>query len=192
MAGKDSIKTYQSAVVIIPPDHLWPPIQLIRQKYDRHAARWMPHITLLYPFRLREEFEALTLQFSHVCKDIDPFEIKLANFCYTEHNPRSYTIWLAPEPGEKFVWLQAMLQSLVPDCDAIVRRYGKFTPHLSIAQTPGKMEMLKLKQLLQENWQPLSFTVCEVSFIWRGGPPHDVFRVIKKIGLGKQVVVSVE
>lgn len=192
MADKESTKTYQSAVVIIPPDHLWPPIQLIRQKYDRHAARWMPHITLLYPFRLREEFEALAFQFSRVGKDIDPFKIELANFCFTEHNPRSYTIWLAPEPREKLVWLQTILQSLVPDCDDIIRRYGTFTPHLSIAQAPGKMEILKLQRLLQENWQPLSFTVCEVSFIWRSGLPHDVFRVIKKIGLGKHVIVNVE
>jgi 2'-5' RNA ligase len=168
------MKTYTSAVVIIPPARLWPPI------------------TLIYPFRPREEFEALTLHFSRVCRDIDPFEVELAKFCFTEHSRRSYTLWLVPELQEKLILLQSVLLSLVPDCDDLIRRYGRFIPHLSVAQAPGKMEMLKLQGMLQENWQPLSFTVCEVSFIWRGGPPDDVFRVIKKIGLGKQVVVDTE
>ncbi len=187
-----SMKTYASAVVIIPPARLWPPIQLIRQKYDRHVVRWMPHITLIYPFRSREEYETLTLHFSRVCKDIDPFEVELAKFRFTGHSKKSYTLWLAPEPAEKLVLLQSILLSLVPDCDDLIKRYGRYTPHLSVAQAPGKMEVIKLQNMLQENWQPLSFIVCEISFIWRGGPPDDVFHVIKKIGLGKQVVVDAE
>lgn len=192
MADKDIAKTYQSAVVVVPPARLWPPIQIIRERYDRHVARWMPHITMIYPFRPREAFEGLALQFSRACRDIEPFEIDLAHFHSTEHNFGSYTIWLAPEPDEKLIWLQTMLQGLVPDCDDIIKRYGEFMPHLSVAQAPGKMEALKLKQLLQENWQSLSFTLCEVSFIWRGGPPDDVFRVIKRIGLGNQSVMNEE
>jgi 2'-5' RNA ligase superfamily len=52
-------KTHQTAVVLIPPEAVWPPIQALRQQYDRHVRRWMPHITLLYPFRPREEFERI-------------------------------------------------------------------------------------------------------------------------------------
>jgi hypothetical protein len=40
-------KVFTSAVVIIPPEELWIPIQKIRKKYDRQINRWMPHITLL-------------------------------------------------------------------------------------------------------------------------------------------------
>jgi hypothetical protein len=40
-------KTHKTAVVVIPPDDLWAPIQALREKYDRHFRRWMPHITLL-------------------------------------------------------------------------------------------------------------------------------------------------
>jgi len=43
-------KTYTTAVVLIPPEDVWEPIQKLRRVYDRHFDRWMPHLTLLYPF----------------------------------------------------------------------------------------------------------------------------------------------
>ena len=43
-------KFYNSAVVIIPPQEKWESIQEIRETYDRGFNRWMPHITLIYPF----------------------------------------------------------------------------------------------------------------------------------------------
>ncbi|GAH05617.1 unnamed protein product, partial [marine sediment metagenome] len=48
-------KVYSSAVVIIPPREKWASIQEIRKIYDRNLTRWMPHITLLYPFRSRNQ-----------------------------------------------------------------------------------------------------------------------------------------
>jgi hypothetical protein len=42
-------------LVIIPPEAVWEPIQAIRRRHDRKLRRWMPHITLLYPFRPRSE-----------------------------------------------------------------------------------------------------------------------------------------
>jgi len=33
-------KTYTTAVVLIPPLELWPPIQAIRRAHDRHNVRW--------------------------------------------------------------------------------------------------------------------------------------------------------
>ena len=52
-------RTYSTAVVLVPPQDVWPEIQAIRQQYDRHFDRWMPHITLLYPFRSREDWPSL-------------------------------------------------------------------------------------------------------------------------------------
>ena len=57
MTKKNAKKTHKTAVVIIPPEDVWDPIQKIREKYDRQFRRWMPHITLIYPFRPFEEFE---------------------------------------------------------------------------------------------------------------------------------------
>lgn len=40
-------KVHTTAVVIIPPENLWPSIQAIRVKYDKAYSRWMPHINLV-------------------------------------------------------------------------------------------------------------------------------------------------
>ncbi|CAG8623079.1 16825_t:CDS:2, partial [Dentiscutata heterogama] len=49
------MKSYKSAICIIPPKSQWPNIQLIRQKHDKHYKRWMPHINLIYPFILPQQ-----------------------------------------------------------------------------------------------------------------------------------------
>src|SRR5262249_27220192 len=51
--------THTTAVVVIPPADAWPPIQALRERYDRQFRRWMPHITLLYPFRPRAAWPAI-------------------------------------------------------------------------------------------------------------------------------------
>jgi 2'-5' RNA ligase len=138
-------KTYTTAVVLIPPAELWEPIQVIRRVHDRHIRRWMPHITLLYPFRACEEFAGLAEQFSAVCGDVEPFRVDLVEMRWFQHRPGSYTLWLAPEPREVLVRLQALLGNIVPDCDDVTRHRDGFTPHLSIGQVRGERQMVTLK-----------------------------------------------
>jgi poly(A) polymerase len=40
---------FTTAIVVIPPEDVWPPIQAIRTEHDAKVRRWMPHITLVYP-----------------------------------------------------------------------------------------------------------------------------------------------
>jgi 2'-5' RNA ligase len=181
-----SHKTYTTAVVLIPPLELWPPIQAIRHEHDRHSVRWvMPHITLLYPFRPRAEFATLAERFSRPCAEIEPFVVDLAEFRFFHHGRGSYTLWLAPEPKERIIRLQAALQSVVPDCDDVTHYPNSFTPHLSVGQVRRQTAMEQLRAALQTTWQPVSFTVGQVSLIWRGEPPDDVFRVIHTVAVGR-------
>jgi RNA 2',3'-cyclic 3'-phosphodiesterase len=181
-----AIKTHTTAVVIIPPIDLWRPIQAIRQEHDRHIRRWMPHLTLIYPFRPRQEFAALAQRFAVLCQAIQPFRIDLAEVRLFRQRRESYTFWLAPEPKEPLVRLQAMLASMVPNCDDVTRHRDAFTAHLTVGQVRGEAQMSRLQQALQADWRPLSFTVCEVSLIWRGDPPDDAFRVSQTVRLGTQ------
>jgi 2'-5' RNA ligase len=179
-------KTHQTAVVLVPPAEVWPPIQTIRQRHDRHAYRWvMPHITLLYPFRPREEFPPLAEQLGLACRTLAPFPVRLAVLRHFDHGRGSYTLWLAPEPAEAVAQLQAVLQSVVPDCDDVQRYAQGFTPHLSVAQARGRATMERLQEALQATWQPLSFMATAVQLIWRNAPPDDVFRVGSTIPLGQ-------
>ncbi|KAI1143143.1 hypothetical protein F5Y05DRAFT_143909 [Hypoxylon sp. FL0543] len=44
------IDSYDTALCIIPPKHLWPPIDHLRSIYDPAYKKWPPHINLVYPF----------------------------------------------------------------------------------------------------------------------------------------------
>ena len=130
--------THQTAVVVTPPESCWEPIQAIRREHDKQVRRWMPHITMLYPFRPRSEFEAAAGALSAACGAIPSFEVTLTEFGYFCHGGSSYTLWLAPEPAEPLVRLQAAMLSAVPECDETSRYAGGFTPHLSVGQAPGR------------------------------------------------------
>lgn len=178
-------KTHATAVVLIPPLEVWPPIQAIRERHDRQARRWMPHITLIYPFRGTEEFEALLEPFSAACRRRMAFELSLREVRHFCHGAASATLWLLPEPEEPLLELQAELQAIVPDCAEASRHEGGYTPHLSIGQFRGsKGGLLEFHERLQADWRPLFFEVREVCFIRRGQPPDDIFRVDRAIPLG--------
>jgi RNA 2',3'-cyclic 3'-phosphodiesterase len=181
-----SKKTYTTAVVLIPPAEVWEPIQNIRRAHDRHLQRWMPHITLLYPFREREEFAGLAEQFAAVCRDVEPFHLDLLEMRCFQHRRESYTLWLAPEPRDPLVQLQARLGKIVPDCDDVIRHGDGFTPHLSVGQVRGTRQMITLQEELQTGWQPIGFTVRAITLIWRHEPPDDVFRSAQIVKLGAE------
>jgi 2'-5' RNA ligase len=176
-------KTHNTAVVLIPPQEVWAPIQAIRLQHDRHYRRWMPHLTLIYTFRPRSAWPDLIGPFAEVCSTVSPFELRLSGVASFRHRS-SFTLWLAPEPKGPLVALQTALWRLVPDCDD-VRQYGSgYTPHLSIGQAHGRENALELIAALQDTWNPCTFWVNEVCLIWRNQPPDDVFRVGERIGLG--------
>jgi 2'-5' RNA ligase len=179
-----STKTHTTAVVLIPAEECWEPIQVIRRQHDRQIRRWMPHITLLYPFLLPEEFDRVAGDLRSACRAVEPFELRLARFDHFQHGRRNHTLWLAPDPKAAVVGLQAALQSAVPDCDEVARHTRGFTPHLSVGQVRGKDQMLSLKESLQSGWQPMVFRATQVSIIRRNQPPDDIFRVDRDIALG--------
>ena len=178
-------KTFNTAVVIIPPEEVWTPIQTLRQQYDPHVRRWMPHITLLYPFRPKDEFDSLEASLAGVCARLQPFAVTCTAFNVFAHARANYTIWLAPEPQARVAALHTALWQVVPDCDDVRRHRDGFTPHLSIGQIRGEERAGTLLAALHATWQSVTFTVSHISLIWRHDPPDDVFRVGKRLDLGQ-------
>jgi 2'-5' RNA ligase len=176
-------KTYRTAVVVVPPQVMWASIQAIRQQHDRHFRRWMPHITLLYPFWPREEWDSILEPLARSCQAIEPFEIALSEV-HTFRHHSSYTLWLVPEPKALLVELQTALWRSVPDCDDTRRHPHGFTPHLSIGQASGRTAAERLLDELRATWKPTQVPVSEVQLIWRGDPPDDAFRVGHRVKLG--------
>lgn len=183
-ASQRRMKTHKTAVVIIPPEPVWPPIQAIRRRHDRHARRWMPHITLLYPF-LPAEVGALRLRASRTAlASVAPFRLTLRTMRFFDHGRGRYTLWLAPEPASAVERVQAALQGAVPACDDVRRHAGGFTPHLSLGQARGGRERDALLAEWQTAWRPLVFRVDHVALIERGDPPDDIFREVERLPLG--------
>jgi 2'-5' RNA ligase len=178
-------KTHKTAVVVIPPDDLWAPIQALRKQYDRHFRRWMPHITLLYPFRPLTEFKRLAPILSQACRLKEPFEVRLRRFDFFAHSRHSATFYLVPEPVSAIKALHQALLEKVPDCSDLALFAGEFTPHLSLGQTRSR-DIEAFCSRWQATWRPLSFTLKQVHVIWRKNPPDDVFRIGPVLSLGTQ------
>jgi 2'-5' RNA ligase len=127
-------KTHQTAVAVVPPPEVWGPIQAIRERHDRQFRRWPPHVKLLYSFYPPDRFDEVLPRLAEVCAQIAPFVVTLAEFRFFRHSSRKATLWLAPEPREALVRLQAALQAACPGCDGLSRFVAGFTPYLSVGQ----------------------------------------------------------
>ena len=176
-------KVNSTAVVIIPPTEIWGPIQDIRKKYDRHIHRWMPHITLLFPFRHQSDFSKLESLFSTTCNKIALFDISCNIFKYFHHGKQKYTFYLAPEPENLIINLQYKLLEIVPECNDVNLYKSGFTPHLSVGQIKGKNNLETLLKNLQTNWVPLKFKITSIYFIVREKPKLSEFKIKKEISL---------
>ncbi len=175
----DAGKTFLAAVVAIPPEGLWEPIQSIRRRFDRHLRRWMPHVTLLYPFRPREDFDAAEREVRAACAGTGAFEATLAEFGSFAHGAESHTMWLRPDPPDPWVRLQAALQARFPDCDDAARYESGFTPHLSVGQARLPRDLEERLGAARAGWKPLAFTVREVAMLAREGEgPFEVVRTV--------------
>ncbi|KKM66593.1 hypothetical protein LCGC14_1479650 [marine sediment metagenome] len=179
-------RTHNTAIVIIPPEDVWRPIQAIRQKHDRKLRRWMPHITLIYPFRPQSEFERAAEELAPVCRTIQPFDVELVTFRIFEHGKGYYTVWLAPEPEEPLLDLHAAVWTAVSRQDEFAPVIGRFKPHLSVGQARGTASMVKLVDELQADWTPVRFAVSAVHLIWRGNGRDDAFRIAKSLPLDER------
>ena len=178
-------KTHKAAVVVIPPDDLWAPIQALRKQYDRHFRRWMPHITLLYPFRPPAAFPRVAPFLAQACRLKEPFKVRLKRFDFFVHTRHKATFYLVPEPVSEIKALHQALLDKVPDCSDVASFTGGFTPHLSLGQTRSQ-DIKAMCSRWQATWRPLSFTLEQVHIIWRNDPPDDIFRVGPVLSLGSQ------
>lgn len=177
------VKTHHTAVVAIPPPEVWDPIQAIRRQHDRNVQRWMPHITLLYPFMLRQQCGEALPRLLEVGRQSAAFRVTLATFQAFTHAFGKATIWLAPEPRHAFVTLQAALQAAFPAYNDQSRFPTGFTPHLSVGQASSPRDRQQLLETLRASWQPVQFTLTAIALIWReaDGP----FEIAHVISLGE-------
>jgi 2'-5' RNA ligase len=178
------VKVHESALVLSPPEPAWPTIQAIREKHDRNFSRWMPHITLLYPFYPRSHFESASEMLADACQQVHPFEVSFSEFQAFQHGRNGFTLWLEPHPKRAVCDLQDALWQVLPDCDETRKHPEGFTPHLSVGQVRSTTERDQILSELRTNWETLVFRAEWVDLIWRNPKPGDAFRVAVSVALG--------
>ncbi len=171
-------KTHTTAVVLIPPESAQPPIQSIRRVHDRNYKRWMPHITLLYPFAERSNFTDVVPALVEVAQQIAPFSVELARFDAFKHR-KSCTMFLVPEPVDEIVRLHSALIQHLPDYDDTARFASGFHPHLSVGQFQHRA-LQSEQQRLQTEWQPVQCEIATLSLIYRSPETDDRFVVAEQ------------
>jgi 2'-5' RNA ligase len=176
-------KTHHTAVAVVPPEEAGEPIQAIRRRHDRQIHRWPPHGNLLYPFRHEAEFPALAPALLAACAAVAPIPVSLGEFRYFRHGSGRCTLWLAPEPGEALLRLQAALQSAFPDCNDLSRLPTGFTPHLSVGQFPTLRDCERTREQLRAGWRPITFLLNDVGLLARD--PDGPFRMTRRLILGE-------
>ena len=178
-------KTHQTAVVIIPPRKVWEPVQKIRSAHDKQFRRWMPHLTLLYPFAPKGEF---TPHFARACRS----ELGAGAVRADADRVSFVPAWTRKLHGVACTRAHRTPRQTSPDADespaAIwgirARLRAVLRPHLSVGQIEGTGKLKRLLDELNGGWEPLRFSVTELSLISRKAPPNDIFQVDRQITLG--------
>ena len=168
-------KTHTTAVVLIPPKTIQPPIQAIRRVHDRNFERWMPHITLLYPFAPQQDFQDIIPALAKVAQQITPFSVTLASFDAFRQR-KSCTLFLVPEPKNVIVQLHSTLTKYLPDYDDTARFPGGFNPHLSVGQFQHR-NINEAQQRLHTEWKAIEYEVESLSLIYRSPETNNQFVV---------------
>lgn len=196
--------TYKTALALLPPASITPPIEAVRRLHDKHFERWPPHINLLYPFlaapletsdsNTPRLSQAIRARIEKATSNIKAFHLSLSadppgTF---SHSKTSKTVWLGPTT-ESVQQLQAALQIEFAEVNSDER---PFTPHLSVGQakTDKMAEQLRkeIKNSITEFHQvkdgdpvALAWFVDKVYVIERKGF-RDRFTVVGSIDLAPE------
>lgn len=176
-------KVPYSAVCLVPPKDLWPPVQEIRRRHDPQIDRWMPHITLLYPFLMEQYLRTAAAALEPACASTDVFSITLRSFSYFSHDSGIATLYLEPEPAKPIEELHDQLRERVPWCDDVDRFASGFTPHLSVGRFDAH-EVEETRAQLESKWTALQWKVTEVCVIARSADGSGPFEVAYSLPLG--------
>jgi len=169
-------KAPYTAAVLIPPEGIWEPIQAIRRRHDPHIVRWMPHITLLYPFVEAAALPRAAEVLRPAVGTFPSFGVRLSSFGYFVHSRGSATIWLRPDPSDLVVKLHSRLLGLLSWCDDTSRFAGGFTPHLSVGRWP-ESEARQAAAKLHEFWKPIDWQMESICLIARPESDDQPFAV---------------
>ncbi|KAI1393974.1 uncharacterized protein F4822DRAFT_424432 [Hypoxylon trugodes] len=143
------LDSYDTALCIVPPRHLWSPVDHLRSVYDPAYKKWPPHVNLVYPFvpvhnlqaaselivsKLRSH-EGLGNLNLHICSaDRFVHKSKKTTFFVYDNGPQTWTDFIGlrkyilealhqkPTHFEMHMTVGQSKESLAPPNDYILRK----------------------------------------------------------------------
>lgn len=168
---------FNTALVITPPRAMWDAINVWRQALpDKAFPRWMPHVTLLFPFVDPSDFgtaaKALKLAFE-TNTWLSTFNITLSKVG-SFSGGKSSVVYLTPEEDPVTVGtadasvlteLQSLCQSMFPQCSRDASGSEEpFAPHVTLGQC-SRERLEATVNRIQSSWTSQTFSVGEVHLI---------------------------
>ena len=156
------IDCHDTAVCLIPPQHLWPSIERLRCRYDAAYEKWPPHINLIYPFVSARDLQAASesvvecLGREAMLRDLRGLNMVLdAVSCFKRKH--SNTLYLHDRDPDRVMVLDQLRSSILRALghdDA-----GSYAMHMSVGQTTDaesdshKSLLKKLARLPPLRWE---------------------------------------
>ncbi|CAJ2502085.1 Uu.00g049380.m01.CDS01 [Anthostomella pinea] len=132
-----SVGSYDTALCIIPPEHLWPAVDGLRCLYDKAYEQWPPHVNLIYPFvplgDLPRASESITSQLKSRNRGSEEatFEIRLEAADVFPHR-HDNTIFICDNDSERTTKIKELRNVILL---AFGQRPDDYRMHMTVGQT---------------------------------------------------------
>lgn len=161
-----SSESYETALCILPPQDLWPPIDRFRALNDKGYGKWPPHINLMYPFVPPNELDKAVKILAEVEHSRGlPHRVTLTDADTFAHRHDS-TIFLCPNAEDTNHALEALATRLNEALGRVGRK--PYRSHMTVAQSLDSHSdrhkfLLDKARLLS----PISWEVSELAVLVR-------------------------
>jgi RNA 2',3'-cyclic 3'-phosphodiesterase len=143
------MNTTTTALAFVLPDNHTDSVNTFRDRYDKAAKRWPPHINFLFPFVSPTAFEEVFAALSSASLG-GSFSIVFDDFgFFPQKSNVTFHLKLSGASEERFQEIFRAIRETLPHVD--VRR-PEFKPHLTLGQCP-RSEWPAMERELRE-WLP--------------------------------------
>ncbi|KAF3481168.1 DUF455 domain-containing protein [Arthroderma uncinatum] len=135
-----SLVSFQTALCIVPPRHLWQDIDRLRSLYDQAYGRWPPHINLLYPFVAADQLPVASkliqdaLSVLNQSSESSKIHLQSGPAGYFRIRGRNHTIHLTLKDESK-AQLVKFRTSVLESLGQHGLEERQYCPHLTVGQT---------------------------------------------------------
>lgn len=142
------IDSYDTALCIIPPKHLWPTVNHLRAVHDPAYKKWPPHVNLVYPFvPVHDLSKASDLIVSQLQKrnQGDELTVRLESTGFFTNNQKN-TVYLHDEDPIRAAKLTGLREAILA---SLGHAPGNYQMHMTVGQTKDPDSLLH-KSTLQK------------------------------------------